>query len=88
MEQLVQEFYKTVPLQQKSNDDGVVAKLHSLLENLHDILIGPFWEQALCTPRDPSAPLIFVPGKVRDDPSSNHAYTTTGDLRFQSQGIT
>jgi hypothetical protein len=59
-------FYEIIPRQQKSNKNCVVAKLHSILEKLYDILIRPFWEEASYHLRDPYAPVIFVPDKVRD----------------------
>lgn len=56
------DFYSTVTLQRHDHGQGVVVKLHSILERLYDLLISPLWDEHI----NPQATIIFVPDKVRN----------------------
>lgn len=65
VKKLVDRFYKKVP--QLRTDASVVGELHSILEELYDILVEPVLSNLSLTYLDPNAMLVFVPDKVRGD---------------------
>lgn len=71
VEDLVNRFYDMVVESQKTKvrllDDGVVERLHSLLEKLYDLLIEPLSEDPMFKNLDSSATIVFVPDKVCDN---------------------